>query len=104
MRICKSSPERPIVDVVEIMLDPALHFLIGFSLSTQAMDLRPAGDARLDVVPAGIERDTLLVLPIVRKRMWPRANQRHVALDDIEQLRQLVDAPATKPGAHLGHP
>jgi hypothetical protein len=69
------------------------HLVVGVGLAAQAVDLRPAGDARQHVVAPRIARDLLLVFAIVRERVRARADQRHVALDDVDELRQLVDVP-----------
>ena len=66
-------PGRPVVDVIEVVIDARAHLVVGVGLAAQAVDLRPAGDARQHVMPPRIERDLLLVLPIVRERMRARA-------------------------------
>jgi len=86
--------QRPIVDVIEVVLHPLFHFLVRIGLTAVTVDLRPSGDSGLDVVPACIKRNASLVVPIVRQSMRTRPDEGHVALYDIEQLRQLVDAPA----------
>src|SRR5262249_7391115 len=62
-------PERPVIDVVQVVRDAAAHLVVGVGLAAQPVNLRPAGDAGLDVVAAGIDRDSLLELAIVRERM-----------------------------------
>src|SRR5207245_6082863 len=62
-------PGRPVVDVMEVVIDAAAHLVVGVGLAAKAVDLRPAGDARQHVVAARIERDLLLVFAIVRERM-----------------------------------
>src|SRR3984885_8100093 len=57
-------PERPVVDVEQVVLEAPAHLLVGVDLAAAAVDLRPAGDARLDVVAPRIERDALLVFVI----------------------------------------
>src|ERR1700733_2192377 len=56
--------QGPIVDVIKIMLDPAAHFFVGGDFTAQAANLRPAGDARLDVVPARVAGDATVILLI----------------------------------------
>ena len=41
--------QRPIVHVIEIVLNPRLHLLDGIGFTAQAVDLGPAGDARLNL-------------------------------------------------------
>src|SRR5690242_5842170 len=57
-------PRRPVVDVVEVILDPLLHLLVRLSLAPETVDLRPAGDAGLDIVTTRIERNATLELMI----------------------------------------
>src|SRR5437763_17147448 len=66
------------------------------------MDLRPSGYARLDVVTAGVAGDAPLELAVVRERMRPRSNQRHLPLDHIEKLRNLVHVPPAQPTSDPG--
>ena len=58
-------PERPIVDVEQVMLDALAHLFVGVDFAAIAVNLRPAGNARLDVVPAGVQRDVALKFVIV---------------------------------------
>src|SRR3954471_18682335 len=44
-------PQRPVAQVVEIAADPPFHLFQGMSLAPETVDLGPAGDARLDLVP-----------------------------------------------------
>jgi hypothetical protein len=92
----KIEHKRPIVDVIEVVVDALLHLLVSVGLSPIAMNLRPSGDAGFDVVPPGVEGDATLVLPIVSQRMRARPDERHVALDDVEQLRKLIDAQRSR--------
>src|SRR4051794_6522214 len=95
--------ERPVVDVIEVVLDAAAHGVLGVGRSAQAVDLRPPGDARLDVVAAGIEPDAPLEGLIVRHRVRPRTDERHVAEEHVQELRQLVDVPAPQKAADQRH-
>src|SRR5215211_7899196 len=62
-------PQRPVVDVIEVVFDSAAHLVVGIGLAPQSIDLGPAGDSRLDVVAAGIEGNLLLVFAVVGKRV-----------------------------------
>src|SRR5207302_5842686 len=53
-----------------------------------AVHLGPAGEARLHVEASALPRRVLVDL--VAKR-WSRADQAHVAADDVPELRQLVE-------------
>lgn len=48
--------QRPVVDIVEIVLDAPQHLVIGARLAAQAVDLRPSGDSGLDVVAGRTQR------------------------------------------------
>ena len=45
----------------------------------------------------------LIALNLVGKR-WPRTDERHLAAQDVEQLRQLVERGATEEAADAGDP
>src|ERR1700733_14474765 len=62
-------PERPVVDVEKVVFDALAHFVVLIDLAAVAVDLRPSGDARFDVVTPRVERDAALELVIVRQRM-----------------------------------
>src|SRR5579883_3632359 len=77
----KVQPERPIVDIVEVVFDAPAHLVVAGDLAAEAADLRPAGNARLDVVPARILGDAPFVKLVMRKGVRPWPDQRHVAGD-----------------------
>src|SRR4051794_7445531 len=88
-------PERPAVDIFLVQLDPALGAIDGPDFSTQALYLCKAGDAGTNAMPARISANGILVVAIAHthlERVRARADQRHVALHDVQQLGQLVDA------------
>src|SRR5262249_5179772 len=74
---------RPVLDVPDIELD---SFVPGQARA--AVDLRPAGQAGLDLQPAALARR--VALDLVGER-GPRPDHAHVAADDVPELRQLVD-------------
>lgn len=78
--------------IPEVELDTLCHVLDVWRSATASMDLRPTCDARLHVMPERIVGDELPILVIVRHGMRSRADHRHVPLDHVEQLRQLIDA------------
>ena len=65
--------ERPVAQVVQIVLDPSFHFFNPIRLATEAIDLRPSGNARLDPVAMVIAGDHLLIEIVVFERMRPPA-------------------------------
>src|SRR5581483_2205671 len=77
---------RAVLDVPEVELDPLRPREAGATVH-----LRPAGDAGLDVEPAPLPLVVLLDLVPERRA---RSDQRHVAADDVPELRQLVDREA----------
>src|SRR5216684_9088582 len=48
-------PDRPVVDVIEVVLHALSHLVVGVGFTAKTMNLRPAGDARLHVVAAGVK-------------------------------------------------
>lgn len=83
--------KRPIVDVPKIVFDPVLHLLQARRLSPQSIDLRPPGNARLDVMAPAIGREHFFILIIMRDSMRTRADKRHIAFEHVKKLRQFVN-------------
>src|SRR4051794_18473625 len=81
------------------MLHTALHLLESVCASTISIRLRPTRDAGLDVVATRKRRNHLRKQPVVRGCMWTGADDRHVADQDIEQLRKLIDIGAAQKAA-----
>src|SRR3954454_24395589 len=77
------NPERAVLDVPDVQLDAFVP-----RQSRASVNLSPAGDAGLDVEASPLSRRVLLDL--VRER-GARADEAHVAADDIPQLRDLVE-------------
>src|SRR5215210_5767815 len=83
-------PERPVLDVVVVPLDP-----VGEGrLAAEAVDLGPAGDPRLDAVPFRVAVDASLEALDVVHPLGTRADERHLADEDVPELRQLVEREA----------
>src|SRR5580765_4567512 len=69
----------PVLDVIEIEFDALLNLLVGVDLAAPAVDLCPAGDARLDAVAREIAVDGLVEQPALQLAlhgMWTWADQR----------------------------
>src|SRR5678810_591738 len=81
--------DRPVAQVLEVVLDPGAHLLDRVGLAAVSVHLGPAGDAGLD---------------LVRDRVRPRADDAHAALQDVEELRQLVERVAAQEGAERRDP
>src|SRR5512138_1267256 len=96
-----------VLDVEEVVFDPALDLLEGIGFAPPAVHLRLGGDARLHAVAGGIGVHRLLVEPagrLGRGRVGARADQGHVTLEDVDELRQLVEAGPAQEAPHPRHP
>ena len=89
--------EAGIAGVPKIHHDATMHQFDASGFTTQTMDLRPARDARFHVLSNFVIFDQIRVQSIMRRRMRPRANDRHFATQDIPELRQLVEACLAEP-------
>src|SRR5262249_15816464 len=76
-------PQRPVLDVVEVVLDA----LVDGGVAGRAVHLRPAGDARLHAVAEHVLRDLVLELAHEGRPLGARADDRHVAGEDVPELR-----------------
>src|SRR5215210_6822762 len=63
-------------------------------LDAEAVDLGPAGDPRLDAVPFRVAVDASLEALDVVHPLGTRADERHLADEDVPELRQLVEREA----------
>src|SRR5947208_300322 len=80
------------LDVPDIELDPLLP-----GKARAAVDLGPAGDARLDVEPAALA--VVVALDLVGERR-PRADHAHLAPQHVPELRELVERQAAQDAPH----
>src|SRR6266404_156428 len=110
----KIEQHRLVLDLVEIELDALLDFFLAVDFAAPAVDLRPAGNARLDAVTREIPIHRLIEQPALQFALHgvrTRTDQREAALEhDVEELRQFVEAgladKASDPGDAaivLGH-
>src|SRR3954471_250609 len=88
-------PERPVLDVVVVPLDAVGER----GLAAQAVNLGPAGDPGLDAVAVAVAVDVALEQPGEVRTLGTWADQAHVALEHVQQLRQLVERGAAQEGA-----
>src|SRR6185437_5825533 len=87
--------DRPVLDVVEIVLDARAQHVRGLGGASETVDLGPAGDAGRHIEAARVGGDLTSEFVVMRERMWPRTDNRHLASQDVEELRQLIKvAPA----------
>src|SRR5690606_15258885 len=56
---------RPVLDIIEVVVDPLHDLVDGVGLAAPAVDLRPAGDAGLDAVAGEIALHGLVIEQIV---------------------------------------
>src|SRR5262245_62049730 len=88
--------DRPVLDVVAV----ETHDFVEVDDFAPAADLPQAREARLHREAAEVMR--LVILEIrFEERAW--AHERHVAGEDVVELRQLVETPATNDAAEPRH-
>src|SRR4029453_15098193 len=93
-------PEREVLDVVVVPLDP-----VGDRrLPAKAVDLSPTGDAGFRAVAVVVAAHVLAEVLDVLGTLGSRTYQAHLALEDIHELRKLVERPLAEEGAHAGAP
>src|SRR5262249_12372056 len=85
-------PDAPIVDVPEVELNAFCDILNGRRRASGTIALSPPCYSRLDVVTERIIAQHHLEVIVVRQGMRARTYQRHLAPQDIQELRQFVDA------------
>src|SRR6266404_1795979 len=85
-------PQRPVVDVVQIVLYP----LAQVAAAAQIVHLRPTRDPRFHHVLLHVAWNLLAELGDELGTLGPWTDQRHVTVKDIEKLRKLVEAVASK--------
>ena len=85
------------------MLDPLPHFIECIGLAAQAIDLSPAGNSRFDVMAPEHLADMIGEHTVVGDRMRTRPHNRHLATQDIQQLRQFIDIGLAQHPPDAGH-
>ena len=86
------------------MFDTLLHLLQRVGFTTITINLCPAGNPRLDLVSLHVGLDQILVVLVVRQGVGPGPDNGHAPLQDIEELRQLVEAGPTDESANGSDP
>src|SRR5205814_6714334 len=84
--------QAPVFDVVEVALDP----LVDRRVAPPAVDLRPAGDPRLDLVTEHVAGHPAAELLDEARALGARPDQAHLPQQHVPQLWQLVEAPASQ--------
>src|SRR5207244_1204973 len=82
-------------DIVEIVLKLLEHVLV--ALAVRIIHLRPAGDPRFHQVPEMIKRNLFLISFDAPDPLRAWTDQAHVTLEDIPNLRQLVEPHFPQP-------
>ena len=75
-------PDRPIVDIIEIVLDPLLQFFRRVGFAPPTVNLRPSGNAGFDPVPSCITTHNLFEWETIGPQlygMWSWPDNRHIA-------------------------
>src|ERR1700733_1823813 len=96
MIIRSSAKDQWLIYQRSILLDAPFYECELTSLTAQAANLSHAREPRLHVMPKRVTGDQGAVLIVKRDRVRPRANDRHVASNNVEELRKLVDAGAAQ--------
>ncbi len=95
-------PEAPVFNVPDVFLDAVFHLPQVFGFAACAGYLGPAGDAGLDEVAHHVFIDQRGVFFGVAYHVRTGADDAHVAQEDVDELRQLVDAGVAHDVAPLG--
>src|SRR5690606_9938046 len=91
------APEAPVVDVTHIQVEHFEH-----AEAVAPADLPEAGDPRPDGESAQVTWWIEVDFPLQSR---PGADDRHVSAEDVDQLRELVEAQTSQPssdGSHSG--
>ena len=86
---------------------PLFDLLDRIGLAAPAIDLCPAGNPRLDTVAGEITLDHFLIEPVLGlglEGVGARADERQLATNNIDELRQLIEARLADKAPHTGHP
>lgn len=97
------NPKRPMLNVIQIVIDALAHFLNIFCGTTKTVDLRPTSYSGLYTMSLHIGVDLLAVVFVVLNCMRPGSDNRHIASQNIDELRKLVQAVSTQECADLCH-
>ena len=86
------STDRPALDVLIVSINACGHRFNRIGAPAQALDLGQTGEAGAGSKAQMIVGDLGAVLLIMRQGVWTRADDRHVAAQNINKLGKLVDA------------
>ena len=91
--------QRVMADVVEVVLKLLDCVLV--ALAVRIIHLRPAGDPRFHQLPEMIKWNLFLIPFGALDPLRARADQAHVALEDIPKLRQLIEPQFPQPSSGM---
>ena len=80
-------------------IDPLLDLFDGVGLTTPAVDLGPAGDSRFHSMTGIVVLDGILIEQrpgLGGERVRSRSDDRHLTADNVQELRQFVEAGASQ--------
>jgi hypothetical protein len=89
------APDRPMLEILQISLEPVAQIVLVQRRTAIAANLRKAGQAglgRMAMPVSLVDFPEQLVGRARAKCVRARADDAHVALEDVQQLRQFVDA------------
>src|SRR5690606_21218301 len=96
----------PVLDIVEVIFRAHAYLLLGIGLPAPAVDLSPAGNAGLHPVAGEIAVDHLEIESVVGlggRGVRARTDERELAAQGIEELRQLIDRRLADDAADARH-
>ena len=94
-------PPRPVLQVIQVKLQPFQHLLHGIRVTVVQGGVRR--DTRADLVEVNIPWVTLDNLVYIIFSLWPRTDESHVTFYHVPQLRQLVQVVIAQEMSNLGH-
>src|SRR5690349_1236857 len=78
--------ERPVLDVVEVVLDTALHRFRSLRRTAPTVHLRPTRNARLYKMSYHVLRDHIAIVLGVLEHVRSRTDDGHIATENIPKL------------------
>ena len=91
------------IDIPEVVRYARLCLLRRINLAAQPMHLGPPSHARSHAMAMKIVSDRFVIEPLAgfhRHHMRSRTDQRHVAAEHVEELRQLIQTQAAQNATH----
>src|SRR5690606_20373000 len=94
----------PTAQIVEIVADTRLHLVDPRRFAATPVDLREAREPGQNLVPQHVPLDQLAGLNVPRVWLRARPDQAHPAVQDVQELRHLVQRIAAQEVAYRRHP